>query len=157
MGVSATEPLPEEIFHLIAEQCPGYGDGFKLWCKLAAAFPRLCGPLPRATLSQMARQNLSWEGDCELLDIICKTHLYDGFRSPLKLCSPGLPASLTVRGVRRTQVGVAEATIALPCRHLHRGRPPQPGLEGHPPTDGPWYHGPASHDSLERSDTTDSR
>ena len=63
MGVSGLEQLSPEVFHLIAEQCPRYGDGFRLWCKLAAAFPRLCVHLPRATLIELARQKLPFEGD----------------------------------------------------------------------------------------------
>ena len=71
MGVAGHEPLPKDIFYLIAERCPGYGHGFELWCKLAAAFPRLSRvPLPQATLLELARQNLPWEGNRKVLGTV---------------------------------------------------------------------------------------
>ena len=62
--------LPEDILYLVAEACLGQNDGFRRWCELARAFPRLSSmSLPRAPLKQLTRPDLPWEGICRQINI----------------------------------------------------------------------------------------
>ena len=67
MSVARLAELPEDILahilSLVAEDCLRQDDGFKRWCKLATALPRLSSLLlPRAPLKQLTRRDLPWGG-----------------------------------------------------------------------------------------------
>lgn len=89
------EDILADIYYLVAKDCFKQEDGFKRWCKLAGALPRLpTFLLPRVPLKQLAQHTLPWEGRyCQVLCRASTSNQKARCGSLLKLGSPGLLAT----------------------------------------------------------------